>query len=275
MITIGKYNTLTIDHAAMQGLYLTDGKTEILLPKRYVTHDMLEGNEIRVFVYNDSEDRPIATTDVPYAQVDEFAFLEVIAVTEIGAFFDWGLPKDLFMPHSQKLGRVEIGQKYMVRVVFDDRSDRIIATVRLRPFFKKEFTTIKQGERVSCMVYDYREEGIMVILNDLYSAMIHKDEFKSLPAQGETFIGYIKEFLDDGKIRASLTPATKEARNDIQDDILDLLTEADGFLPFNDKSSPEDIQRIFGMSKKMFKKSVGNLYRKHLIKLEDGGIRRI
>ena len=275
MIKMGRYNTLEISHATMQGLYLTDGTEEILLPKRYVTHEMVEGNEIRVFIYNDSEDRPIATTETPMAQVDEFAFLKVIDVTDIGAFFDWGLPKDLFMPHSQKLGRVEVGEKYMVRVLCDDRSNRIIATVRLRPFFNKDFATIKVGERVSCMVYDYRDEGVMVILDDLYSAMIHKDEFKSRPAQGDTFIGYIKEFLDEGKIRASLTPATSEARNDVQDDILELLTDAGGFLPFNDKSSPEDIQRIFSMSKKMFKKSVGNLYRKHLIKFEDGGIKRI
>lgn len=260
----------------MQGLYLEDEDgTQILLPKRYATPEMREGNEIRVFVYTDSEDRPIATTDIPYAQVDEFAFLEVVAVNEIGAFFDWGLPKDLFMPHAQKLGRLEIGQKYMVRVVFDDRSNRVIATVRLRPFFKKEYSELTVGQRVSCMIYDFRDEGVMVIIDDLYSAMIHKDEFKKRPKQGDTCIGYIKEFLNDGKISASLVPATKEGRIDAADDILDLLEEAGGFLPYNDKSSPEDIQKMFGLSKKSFKKLIGNLFRIKKITITKEGIKKV
>jgi predicted RNA-binding protein (virulence factor B family) len=272
MVRTGFYNKLAYSHATDHGIYLTDDNVEILLPKRYCTEEMRPGDELHVFIYRDSMDRLTATTDTPFATADSYGFLQVEEVTEIGAFFNWGLSKDLLMPHSQMLGRVYPGDSYVVRVLVDDRSDRIIATVRLRPFFNKDLSSLTEGVKIDCMVYDFTDLGVLVIINGEWSGLIHNSEFKKQPKKGDKFNAYIRHIRDDNKITVTFAPTTRDSRDEAKDDIIIRLEAAGGSLPFNDKSSPDDIKREFGMSKKSFKKIIGNLMKQSIITIDENGI---
>jgi predicted RNA-binding protein (virulence factor B family) len=275
MIRTGHYNTLSYNRVTDNGIYLTDGIDEVLLPKRYATEDMRPGDDINVFVYRDSLDRQTAVTDTPLATADSYAYLQVEELTDIGAFFNWGLQKDLLMPHSQMLGRVFPGEFYVVRVLIDDRSDRPIATVRLRPFFTKDLSSLFEGQQVECMVYEEREQGFMVIVNGEYSGLLPHSEFSDKPTNGDQFSAFITQIHEDTKITLSFAPAGGKARVEARNEIVDKLKAAGGFLPFNDKSSPDDIKREFGMSKKSFKKLAGSLFRLGFIEINKDGIKLI
>lgn len=273
MLNIGKTNTLKIVKRTPQGLYLDSDRGEILLPNKYIPEGIEIGDSVDVFIYTDSEDRLIATTLKPYAFLDEFACLEVKHTTNFGAFLDWGLEKDLFVPTKEQHRMMQEGQKYVVRVCLDARTERLIGISKLAAFLSKDTENLQEGQEVSLLVHEFTTIGIMCIIDDQYAGMLYKNEvFKPLKV-GDRLKGYIKEVRDDGKIDISLRKhGFKGIRNET-DVILDSLKENDNFLPYNDDSTPEEIKQHFQMSKKTFKKLIGILYKEGKIVILDGGIR--
>lgn len=272
MLELGQYNRLKIVDEVDFGFYLEADDKEILLPRKYTTDDMKIGDEIVVFIYRDSEDRLIATTERPNGVVNSFAAMKVKEVTDFGAWLDWGLAKDLLVPHRQMVRPLQEGKTVVVRVLLDDVSDRIIATAKLRPFFNKNTSELNVGLRVNCLVYNVTEFGAMVIIDNEYSGMIHKSELEGFIEIGKEFSCFVKKVHEDGKVDLSFVPADAKARYAAKGDILKMLEESDGSLPFNDKSSPEEIKENFDMSKKTFKKYIGNLYKAGKILITNEGI---
>lgn len=272
MLELGQYNRLKVVDEVDFGLYLQADDKEILLPKRYVTEDMKLGDEVVVFVYRDSEDRLIATTERPNGVVDTFAAMKVKEVTDFGAWLDWGLTKDLLVPHRQMVRPLQEGKTVVVRVLLDDISDRIIASAKLRPFFNKNTTELNVGLRVNCLVYNVTEFGAMVIIDNEYCGMIHKSELEGFIEIGTEYSCFVKKIHEDGKVDLSFVPADSQSRYEAKGDILKMLEANEGFLPYNDKSSPEDIKEHFDMSKKTFKRFIGNLYKAGKILITQDGI---
>jgi predicted RNA-binding protein (virulence factor B family) len=275
MITNGSYHSLSVRRFAPQGAYLSDGFEEVLLPQKYLSATLKAGDTISVFIYRDSEERMVATTQKPLVTVGGFACLTVREVTDFGAFLDWGLDKDLFMPFSQMLERVVPNRRYVVRVFVDEVSGRLVATSKLRPFFDKDLSALKVNQKVSALVFGIQPIGALVVIDNRFSGLIHRSEFKQAPKIGEVLPAYIRRIQPDTKIDVSLAPAGAEGRADAQEEILRQLKAAGGFLPLHDKTPPEEIARRLNMSKKTFKKLVGNLLKKNLIVLEPEGIRLI
>jgi len=274
MLNIGKFNTLQIVKRTPQGLYLDSDKGEILLPNKYIPEAIEIGDSVDVFIYTDSEDRLIATTLKPYALLDEFACLEVKHTTTFGAFLDWGLEKDLFVPLKEQHRMMQEGQKYVVRVCLDARTERLIGVSKLAAFLSKDTENLQEGQEVSLLVHEFTTIGIMCIIDNEYSGMLYKNEvFKSLRV-GDVLNGYIKNVRDgDGKIDISLRKEGFKGIRDESDIIIESLKENDNFLPYNDDSTPEEIKHQFQMSKKTFKKLIGILYKQGKIVILDGGIR--
>lgn len=236
---------------------------------------MVVDKEILVFVYNDSLDRPIATTQKPKAIADTFACLEVNDITDIGAFLDWGLEKDLLVPYNQMVHHVSLGKKYVFRVLVDSISNRILATTKLRPFFNKDLSGLILNQKVSVMIYENSEHGSLAVIDEQYTGMVHKNEFKTLPEIGSKHTGYIKNVSSDLKITVSLAPAGRIGIQSSLDEILQKLDNAGGYLPYHDKSSSIEIKHVFNMSKKTFKKLIGNLKKKNFIEITKTGIKKI
>jgi len=273
MIEIGKVNKLKVIKKVDFGLYLGDGtETEILLPERYVPSDCKTGDEFEVFVYLDSEDRVIATTETPYAQVGDFACLKVAAVTSIGAFLDWGLSKDLFVPFNEQQKRMEEGQSYVVRV-YVDSSDRIAASSKLGRFISKEPANYSVGDAVSLIIWERTDLGYKALINGIHIGLIFEaDVFQDLNP-GDQVAGFIKQVRPDGKIDLYLHAPGYEKVGGVADEIMSILEEDGGFITLNDKSDPDEIYAKFKVSKKTYKKAIGNLYKKRLITIDDDGIR--
>jgi hypothetical protein len=274
MILPGRYNTLKVVKFVDFGVYL-DGEEmgEILLPARYVPEECEVGQDLEVFIYLDSEDRIIATTEKPYAQVGEFAMLRVNAVNNIGAFLDWGLMKDLLVPfREQKMNMVE-GRSYLVYVYVDPDSKRIAASAKLEKFLDNVIPEYKVGEEVSLIVESDSDLGYNAIINHLHRGILYHDELPGPLRKGQQLKAYIKKVRDDKKIDLSLYRPGYEQVDGISQSILDRLKEAGGFLPFTDKSDAAQIFDQFAISKKVFKKAIGALYRQRLILLEEKGIR--
>jgi predicted RNA-binding protein (virulence factor B family) len=273
-IKIGTYNNLTIIKEVDFGLYL-DGEHEgeILLPRRYVTDDMRIGQNIKVFLYFDSEDRLIATTQQAKAEVNKFASLKVIDTNRAGAFLDWGLPKDLLVPFNQQKIAMKEGYGYVVYVYQDDISERLLASSKLDRFLDKVPATYKTGEAVELLIAGKTELGFKAIINNQHWGVLFESDVFGDMGVGKKCKGYIKQIRDDGKIDVSLTKVGYAKVDALAERILQTLRQHDGFLPLYDKSSPEQIARILKMSKANFKKSIGQLYKKKLIVIEKGGIR--
>lgn len=275
MVKIGIYNLLMVVKEVEFGVYLEGGRYgEILLPARYVPKRCRVGDILEVFVYKDSEDRIIATTQKPYATVGEFAFLRVVAVNEVGAFMDWGLLKDIFVPfREQKEKRMEEGKSYIVRICLDEKTERIIASARLGKFLNDDPACYKEAEKVSLLISSKNELGYKAIINNSHIGQIYKSEvFKTL-CIGQKTGGYIKKIRDDGKIDLCLQKEGYEKIDDIAQNILKKLKESGGFLAVTDKSPPELIYNMFGISKKTYKKSVGALFKERIITINKDGIR--
>jgi len=274
---IGNYNELVVSRLVDFGAFLADEEgNEVLFPGTYFPEEDLEVDQkIKVFVYCDSLDRPVATTETPYAVVNQFASLKVKDVNKIGAFLDWGITKDLLVPHGQMLGALRVGESVVVRILFDDKSRRMVATPRLRPFLKKPIAeNFPVGKKVECLVVETKDFGIMVVIpSDDCAAMIQISEFRKLPKTGEKLTAFVREFREDGKLTLTLAPVGV-ARTEFRDAILEKLENAGGFLPFNDNSSPKAIFDTFGLSKKSFKKLAGNLMKFGKITMDEKGIRR-
>lgn len=276
MLFIGKYNDLTIARSSDFGLFLEDVQgNEVLLPNRYVTDEMRIDDKITVFVYNDSEDRPVATTETPHAIRDEFAYLEVIDTNAQGAFMDWGLAKDLFVPFREQPFPMRTGEKYMVFLYLDRVSSRLLASAKINKFLDNTRLTVAEGDEVSLLIWERTDLGYNVIINQFHKGLVyHSDIFKDIRV-GEQRKGYIKKIREGNKIDVTLEKIGDERFDSLTDRILSELKKQGGFMPLHDDSSPNDIYSGLEMSKRNFKKSIGSLFKKGIISLDKDGIRLI
>ena len=275
-IKLGDYNRLTIVKEVDFGMYLDGGdEGEILLPKRYVPENCKPGDELEVFLYLDQDERLIATTQHPLAKVGEFACLEVAWVNQYGAFLNWGLMKDLFCPFHEQKQRMEIGNRYVVAVFIDEESYRIAASAKVEHFFATNFPSYQPGEKVDLLVWQTTDLGFKVIIDNAYPGLVYRSQvFKSIRI-GDCLQGYIMGVRPDGKIDVSLQPHGRQQTTDFAETLLQYLKDHDGFCELGDKSDAQDIKHRFEVSKKVYKKAIGDLYRRRLITLEDAGIRLV
>ena len=277
MITIGEKQKLKVAEKTDIGVYLTeidDDSEKVLLPRRLVPEN-IELNEIlNVFIYKDSEDRPVATTEEPKLTLGEVGVLEVIQVTEIGAFLDWGLPKDLLLPFIEQTTEVEEGKEYLVGVYLD-KSERLCASMKVSSFLVVD-SPYKENDKVKGMIYSIDEEfGAFVAVDNKYEALIPNKEIDSKLEVGQVIEGRVTAIKEDGKIDLSLK---KKAYKQMKDDtkiLLDIIEENGGEIFINDKSSPEDIKKQVNMSKNAFKRAVGGLFKERKIEFTDCGIKKI
>lgn len=277
MLEIGKINNLKVVKEVDFGLYLDGGHEfgEILLPARYVPQDLNLGDRVDVFIYTDSEDRLIATTEKPYAMVGEFAYLEVVAVNEHGAFLDWGLMKDLLLPFNEQKTRLDKGDWRTVRVFLDVQTNRVAASSKINRFLDKTPANYEPGQEVNLLICNRTELGYRAIINNAHWGLILAHEvFENLKG-GTRRTGYIKAIREDGKIDLSLNPPGYVKVGDVSAEILAMLKAQGGFLALTDKTAPEVIYGLLGVSKKTFKKALGALFKDRLIMIEESGIRLI
>ncbi len=289
MLKIGNYNTLRVIRIESFGVYLISDMAEILLPGKYVPSGTAVGDRIRVFVYNDTEDRIIATTVTPKSQVGEFAFLQVKDVSGSGVFLDWGLEKDLLVPARQQSDQMIRGNFYVVRLYLDHETRRIAASADIAEFLRNKPGGVKPGNRVGLLVYGRADIGYRVIVNNAYNGLLYfQDVFEPLKT-GDQKTAYVKEILKDGMLVVTLKKSVfKIPRKDVSDmpgkpspgtlydqkkQIIRALENTDGFLPLHDKSSPDEIYKAFQMSKKNFKQIIGRFYREKKIIITKEGIR--
>ncbi len=276
MAQIGKYNSLRVIKEVDFGVYLDGEKDgEILMPIRYVPKDCKVGDNVDVFLYLDSEDRPVATTEKPFAQVGEFAMLRVISVNKIGTFLDWGIMKDLLVPfREQKVTMVE-NRSYLVYIYVDEESQRIVASAKLGKFLDKTAPEYAVGEEVELIIESETDLGYKAIINNQHWGILYENEVFEQLAKGLKIKGYIKKIRTDNKIDLSLHPLGYEKVDPLTQMILDELNKAGGFIAVSDKSDAEEVYRIFGISKKSFKQAIGALYKKRIISIKPEGIRLI
>jgi len=274
MIHLGKTNTLTILRSTPPGMFLGDDENEVvLLPHKYVEPEFEIGQKVDVFVYRDSEDRLIATRLKPYAEVNQFAYLNVSEVTKIGAFLDWGLEKDLFVPFKEQKHKMIEGYSYVVYIYIDDVTERIVASSKINKFISNEVLTVKQGDEVDLVVYNETDLGFTCIINGSHKGLIyHNDIFTDLSV-GDQVKGYVKLIRENNLIDLSLQNIGFKHVLSSTEKILEYLNTHDGYLDLNDKSSPDLIERRFDMSKSTFKKSIGILYRQRKVTIHDDGVR--
>lgn len=271
----GTYNTLNITKIVEFGVYLDGGDLgEILLPMKWVPENCTPQSAVEVFIYFDSENRIIATTQKPYAKVGDFAYLQVKAVNAVGAFLDWGLDKDLLVPYREQKNKL-IEQNWYLVYVFSDEKGRIAASTYLEKFFIPA-DDIQEEQEVDLLIYASTDLGFKAIINNKYEGIIYANEVFQVIRQGQKLNGFIKYIRDDGKIDISLYKLGYQKKIDeISNIVLNLVKESGGFLSLTDKSTPEEIYISLGISKKNFKQAVGNLYKLKLIEIEKEGIRLI
>lgn len=275
MAVIGRMNSLQVVKHTDFGLYLDGGADgEILLPKRYIPSDTPSEVEdwLNVFIYLDSDDKLIATTEKPKVQVGEFASLKVVDINRVGLFLNWGLPKDLLLPHSEEKRPLQVGDYCVVHVFLDKRSKRITATARLDRYLDKLPANYQAGQEVDLLIVEPTDMGFKAIINGKHWGLIHKNEIFKFLRSGMQEKGFIKEVRGDGKISLSLQAVGQEAATSLAEQILQKLREQDGVLPLNDKSSPEAISALFRVSKGNFKKAIGGLYKQGRILIHDDHI---
>ena len=275
-IKIGEVNTLKIERDTDYGYYLTaKDYNEVLLPNIYIMEDeMPMGSLLDVFIYTDSEDRPVATTKMPYAKLDEYGYFTVVDYKSYGAFVNWGLPKDLFVPLSQQKEYFNIGKKYILRVCLDEQTGRLYGTQKIGKYFNREMKGLHQNKVLDAIVLAKTPLGYKVITDNQYEGMLFENEIFEPVKVGDRKKVYIKTVRKDGKLDLSLQPIGKQAKTDeAEGTILQMLKEADGELPFTYKSDAEEIQRMFGLSKKNFKRTLTSLIEKKRIELLDNAIK--
>ena len=283
MISIGNFNDLRIERFVEHGAYLVEpdenikpGKTEtkfkeVLLPARYVTDRMVIGDILKVFVYTDSEDRPVATTEIPFATAGEFAFLQVSQVNRVGAFLDWGLTKNLLVPFKEQRVKMCPGGIYPVYIYLDKTTNRVVASAKLEKFLGNVYPDYSRGQKVDALVLTHTPIGYKVIVDNRHAGMIYENEIYSPLEIGSSISAYVKQVrAEDGKIDLTLTaPGTLGRIEKIADKVISLMGE--GNFNLNDHSSPEEIKALLNCSKKDFKKAVGSLYRQNKIVINDNG----
>jgi len=275
MVDIGAYNTLKVARKTNIGLYLDDGGEGILLPKRFVPPGINAGDELKVFLYHDSDNRVIATTQQPYGVVGDTVKLKVVSTTKQGAFLDWGLMKDLFVPASQQRSKMLVGGEYLVKIYLDERTGRVAATEKTEAAISNEVLTVAEMEMVALSVSRETELGFTVIINGKHIGMLYANEVFQTIEPGQKLKGYIKKIRPDNKIDVALGKPGYQRVEDEEGKILRLLQENNGYLPYHDKSSPEDIYAFFAMSKKVFKMTTGALYKQRKIDFTKTGIQLV
>jgi uncharacterized protein len=281
MVKIGAYNTLKVMRLVDFGLYLDDGGEGILLPKRFVPASAKEGDELTVFVYTDSEDRPIATTQQPLAVVGDIARLKAVSATPQGAFLDWGLMKDLFVPRNQQLVPMRPGGEYLVYLYLDEQTGRVAATERVEDYLQNENLTVAEGDEVRLTVLRRSDIGYTVAINKRHTGVLHHNEVYRSIRMGDSFTGFIKKIYPTDSEHQTYRIDVVAGQKGYQrvegesEKVLRLLQEGGGFLPYHDKTDPDTIYEVFGMSKKTFKMTIGKLYREQRIALEPNGIRMV
>jgi uncharacterized protein len=275
MKELGKINSLLINRFTPNGAYLAlrDGG-EVLLPKSYLRGEEKEGEEIEVFVYTDSEDRPVAVTDRPNALLDEFAVMRVKELTQFGAFMDWGLRKDLFVPKAEMKIPMVLDQKYLIRVCKDHKTNRLLGVSKYEDFLSLDTQGFEVGQELQVLIFEETELGFKVLIEGSFEGLIYKNEVFEKVEVGDIVKAYIKKVREDQKIDLQLLPSGREKYEDGAKKILQALEETK-FLALHDQSSPEEIKKVLGMSKKHFKQSIGQLYKARKIILVENGIKLV
>ncbi len=274
---IGKTNTLKASRTTENGCYLmdTDGN-EVLLPNAYVPSTLKLGEDIHVFIYRDNEERPVATTLNPKIELDKFAYLKVMDVNSAGAFMDMGVVKQLLVPYSEQPIKMEAGEWYVVFCLLDDKTDRLIGSAQIEDFLFTEDIDLEEGQEVDILMYKHSELGMNVIVNGMFQGLIFKSDIHKPVQVGDERKAYVKTIRPDGKLDLTLEP--QGYRNVIDratQGVLDILKNEGGYFKYHDKSEPDEIRTIFKMSKKAFKKALGNLYKNKIVVLEKDGTRLI
>ena len=271
-IKLGQINTLKVVKTVDFGMYLDGGdEGEILLPTRYVPEGCKPGDTLDVFIYLDQDERPIATTQTPKAMVGDCAYLEVAWVKQYGAFLDWGLMKDIFCPFREQKMRMIKGNSYIVHVHLDDESYRIVASAKVDRYLSDEMPQYKHGDEVDLLIWQKTDLGFKVIIDNKFGGLVYKDQIFKYVHSGDRMKGYINNVRPDGKIDVTLQPTGRKQTKEFSDALLDYLNENNGYCNLGDKSDAEERYERFQVSKKAFKKAVGDLYKRHLITLEEGG----
>jgi predicted RNA-binding protein (virulence factor B family) len=273
-VKVGRTNVLRVVKRLPFGAYLSPSSSkgfdveEILLPKRYEPEGIKVDDLIKVFIYFDSEDRIIATTDVPLAQVDECAYLKVVDVNKVGAFMDMGLMKDLFIPYAAQENKMEVGQSYVVHLHLDEHSGRIMGSSKLDKYLLEESHYHKEGQAVDLQIFAKTDLGYKAVIGSTYQGLLYNNEVFQEVNIGDKFKGFISGIRSDKRIDLALQAASQETRGDLANQILDFIKEQGGSINLTDKSSPEDINKQFKVSKKSYKKALGALYKRRQILIE-------
>ena len=275
MVSIGKVNHLQIVKEVDFGMYLDGGEDfgEILLPQRYITPACKVDEFVDVFIYLDSEDRIIATTDFPLAMVDDIALLEVVDTSPIGAFVDWGLAKDLLIPFAEQKADLKVGDKVIVKVLLDDMTERIFGSSKLDKYLDQIPPNFENDQEVGLMIYAKTDLGYKVIINNEFWGLLYENEVFKPIQRGDFITGYIKQVRPDEKIDVYLQKAGYANIDRVAKAILEKLKAQSGYMEVTDKSSPDTIKHVFGISKKSFKKAIGSLYKQRILTIEEKGIR--
>lgn len=276
MVQAGQRNKLTVVKAVDFGLYLDGGEAgEILLPKRFAPEDAKPGEELDVFIYHDSDNRLIATTQTPAGVVGDIVYLKVVDMTDQGAFMDWGLMKDIFVPLSQQVSRMMVNGRYVVGIYLDEQTGRVAATEKFERWFDNEACDLEELQPVDLLVWRSTDIGYVVIINNKYTGIIHFNEMYRDLDPGDKLKGFIKAVREGGKIDVAPGEAGYARVEDATQKVLRLLAEHNGYLPYHDKSDPDEIHDFFGMSKKTFKMTTGGLFKAKKIEFTKTGIRAI
>lgn len=270
---VGKIQELEIAREVEFGCYLTDGKEEVLIPSKYLPEDYQIGDQIKVFVYTDHMSRPVAVTRWPRGQVGDIVGLEVKQVTDFGAFVDNGLEKDLLVPNKEQQADMKEGGKYAVMILLDYKTNRMIGTTKIAGFLNDKAEGLEEGQQVKMVIWQKTDLGYKVVINGQFVGLIYNNEIFEKLKLGDNKTGYVKRIREDGKIDASLQKQGYEAVTDSSDDILMSIESNGGVLALGDKSTPEEIQEQFGISKKNFKRVLGGLYKAGKIEIFDREVR--
>lgn len=272
MIPIGRRQTLTVARATPVGLFLTDGKDDVLLPRKYVTRDTPPGTEVEVFVYLDGEERPVATTERPYAELGGVSVMRCVASGPGGAFMDWGLEKDLLVPVAEQRGPLRVGDNRVVWVGLDETSNRLFGSTRLERRLAPAPLDLA-GQKVRALPYSRHEHGLMCVVDDRHLGMLFDAEASGPLPMGRPFDAYARKVRDDGRVALSLTPVGYQAVLAEGPALLERLQRQGGFLPLNDRTPPDEIRAQLGLSKASFKRLIGTLQREGKLTIESHGIR--
>lgn len=275
MVRMGEYNLLKVIKVKDMGVFMDNGAEGILMPKRFVPPHTKTGDELNVFLYHDGEGRPIATTQKPLGVLGDIVKLKAVDITPQGAFLDWGLMKDLFIPKSAMISFMRPMGEYLVKIVMDEQTGRVAATEKLERYLSNETLTVREKEVVDLLIYRQTEIGYEVIINNMHKGMLHANEIYRPIEIGDRFPGFIKKILPENKMDVAAGKSGYLRVEDEAEKILRLLKENNGCLPYNDKSSPEEIYAFFHISKKTFKMTTGKLFKLHKILFTQTGIQLV